>query len=159
MFRLAVSLLILAPSLSAQFQAEFCRPFIRGDSNADGRVDISDCIRTLDALFSGAPLLCDRAADVHGDDTLNIADPVFTLSYLFASGQAPHVPGPFECGREEQYAGELDCIEFPPCDPPKLVTDFSAFVDFQYAQGPALGFCPLVDTVYCAQIRGEADGR
>ncbi len=37
-------------------------PFLRGDSNDDGVLDISDAVRTLLGLFAGVPLRCIAAA-------------------------------------------------------------------------------------------------
>ena len=69
-------------------------PFIRGDANLDGKVDMSDVILTLDHLFLGrgqAP--CLDAADADDNGALDITDPIFALRYLFLAG--PAMPAPF----------------------------------------------------------------
>ena len=62
--------------------------FIRGDSNGDGKVDISDAQATLNYLFlgGGSAPRCPDAADANDDGVLNIADPVMTLWHLFLGG-------------------------------------------------------------------------
>ena len=69
--------------------------FIRGDSNGDDRIDISDAIGTLLYLFVGgvAPG-CPDAADTNDDGELDISDGVETLQYLFAGGRYPAYPFP-----------------------------------------------------------------
>ena len=53
----------------------------------------------LASLFQGGEEPpCDDAADANDDGDLNIADPVFVLNYLFASGPAPNAPGPVSSG-------------------------------------------------------------
>lgn len=66
--------------------------FVRGDSNADGAVDISDAIASLQFLFTGGVILCEDASDSNDDGTIDIADPVALLARLFV-GAAP-LPAP-----------------------------------------------------------------
>ncbi|MEC9031323.1 MAG: hypothetical protein VYB15_05540, partial [Planctomycetota bacterium] len=62
---------------------------IRGDSNGDLEVNISDPTYTLQYLFLGgdAPP-CEASADSNGDGNINISDPTYTLQYLFLGGPA-----------------------------------------------------------------------
>jgi subtilisin family serine protease len=73
--------------------------FLRGDSNHDGTLDISDAIFILVHFFvpgAGSELTCERAADANDDGTVDISDAISTLSYLFLSGT---MPAPFPaCG-------------------------------------------------------------
>ncbi|MBI4604552.1 MAG: hypothetical protein HY721_21530 [Planctomycetes bacterium] len=70
-------------------------PFLRGDSNDDGRTDLSDAVFALGWLFRGqAAPACGDAADSNDDGALDISDPVYLLSYLFAGGPAPPAPHP-----------------------------------------------------------------
>ena len=58
--------------------------FVRGDSNHDAVVDLSDAVSTLGWLFLGDdPPVCLDAADANDDGLLDIADPVATLRALF----------------------------------------------------------------------------
>ncbi len=69
--------------------------FLRGDSNGDGRVDISDPIRTLNWLFSGAAVPpCLDAADANDSGKVDISDAIFTLNFLFNGSREPPPPGP-----------------------------------------------------------------
>ncbi len=68
--------------------------FIRGDSNSDGRVDLSDPINVLDFLFSGAESpKCFDAADGNDDGRIDLADSIFLLGFFFAGG--PRIPSPY----------------------------------------------------------------
>jgi hypothetical protein len=74
--------------------------FIRGDSNADGRVDISDPVSMLGYLFrGGVPLRCYEAADANDDGKVDVSDPVYTLNYLFLGDDPPPAPFP-ESGKD-----------------------------------------------------------
>jgi hypothetical protein len=74
-------------------------PFRRGDANADGQVDLSDCIFVLLWRFAGGTEPpCLDAADTNGDARHDLADAVFVLDFLFQSGEAPPQPGPESCG-------------------------------------------------------------
>ena len=60
---------------------------VRGDSNGDLEVNISDPTFTLQYLFIGgdAPS-CLATADANGDSEVNISDPTYTLRFLFLGG-------------------------------------------------------------------------
>jgi len=66
--------------------------FVRGDSNDDGAVDISDAIHGLQFLFTGGEIVCEDASDNNDDGALDIADPIALLARLF--GGAPPLPLP-----------------------------------------------------------------
>jgi hypothetical protein len=91
---LAVSLILVAsPLLNAQSAS-----FVRGDSNADARLDLSDAIFTLSSLFlGGEQASCSDAADSNDDGDLDISDPLYTLGRLFQGGSEPPSPGLY-CG-------------------------------------------------------------
>lgn len=100
-------------------------PFIRGDANQDGAVDLSDAIYTLGYLFLGNPdLHCRDAMDANDTETLDISDPIHVLTFLFFAS-AP-IPAPYPgCGidpTEEalfQRPGALrmSCHAFSVCPP------------------------------------------
>jgi len=80
---------------SSLFGPEHDEPFIRGDSNLDGDVNISDPIAILGALFLGSqPIVCQDAADANDDGTVNISDPIRVLNFLFLGGPSPPSPYP-----------------------------------------------------------------
>lgn len=92
-------------------------PFVRGDSNFDAAVDISDAVASLGALFlSNRPeLLCDDAADSNDDGVLDISDPIHTLAFLFMGGVAPATPFPTR-GTDSTLADTLRCTPLPTPD-------------------------------------------
>ena len=68
--------------------------FIRGDSNGDGEVNISDAQHCLQWLFlAGSEPECLAAADTNDDEGIDITDPIRTLEFLFLAGEEP--PPPF----------------------------------------------------------------
>ena len=70
-------------------------PFLRGDVNADGKVDISDPIATGDWIFRGSrQVICQKRGDSNDDGKVTLEDMVFTLLYLFTS-QGRILPQPF----------------------------------------------------------------
>lgn len=68
--------------------------FVRGDTNTDGRVDISDAIATLGYLFLGRGASCLDALDSDDDGSVLLTDAVVILQYLFRAGPAPAQPFP-----------------------------------------------------------------
>jgi hypothetical protein len=79
--------------------------FVRGDSNDDGAVDISDPITTLGFLFGeDIALSCLDAADSNDDGSVNISDPIDTLGYLFGEATG-HARGLIR----DETADALDC--------------------------------------------------
>lgn len=70
-------------------------PFIRGDTNGSGSVDISDVIFLLDYLFSsGTTPSPEEAGDTNADGMLDISDAIYLLVFLFDSGAPPAAPYP-----------------------------------------------------------------
>lgn len=89
--------------------------FIRGNSNLDGTVNITDPIFTLNYLFLGtSTVTCLDAADANDDGQVNITDPIYVLGYLFL-GSDP-IPSPFPtCGLDPGPEDGLGCA---PCSCP-----------------------------------------
>jgi len=93
--------------------------FRRGDSNCDGKTQISDAVWTLNYLFGGeSPPCCGDAADVNDDGNVNITDPIGVLDHLFQGGPAPPAPGPDSCGVDPSSDNNEDRL---PCDYPAEV--------------------------------------
>jgi hypothetical protein len=88
-------------------------PFRRGDSNTDGKVDLSDAIHVLGHLFLGNPtrLSCRDASESNEDGKLDLTDAIFLLNYLFLGGGPPPAPGPATCGIPAAY--RLGCETYP----------------------------------------------
>jgi len=70
-------------------------PFIRGDANFDGSVDLADVVTILRYLFRGGkePEALD-AADVNDSGSVNLSDPVYLVMHLF-SGMPEKLPLPY----------------------------------------------------------------
>jgi len=98
-----------------------CTPFIRGDSNADGSIDLGDAVTTLNYLFAGGPVACEAASDTNADGAHDLGDAVSLLNHLFADGKAPAAPYP-TCGLPTDGAKPLPCEKSPcPPLPPDLI--------------------------------------
>jgi hypothetical protein len=69
--------------------------FLRGDSNHDKRVDISDAVAVISYLFRGGTALQpEQAADINADGALDLADAVYLLNFLYRGGPQPPAPFP-----------------------------------------------------------------
>jgi hypothetical protein len=67
--------------------------FLRGDSNADAGVDVSDAITILRYRFLGtAEPPCMDAADANDDSAVDVSDAVFVLAFLFQGQRSPPPP-------------------------------------------------------------------
>lgn len=101
--------------------------FVRGDSNADGSVNLPDVVFLLNYLFvPGANVpVCFDACDVNDNGSLNLLDAVVQLSALFTMGPPPPAPFP-DCG-EDPTPDNLTCDgPVPACpevnEPPTIVS-------------------------------------
>ncbi|MGQ9588966.1 MAG: DUF1800 family protein [Planctomycetota bacterium] len=109
-----VAAAVVAAALVAQTAREAAgADFRRGDSNTDGRLDVSDALLTFGWLFLGgkAPACLD-AADSDDSGVLDLTDGVFGLNYLFLGGPAPPPPGASACG-PDPTGDALSCEEYP----------------------------------------------
>jgi hypothetical protein len=69
--------------------------FLRGDSNGDGHLDLSDAVRTLSWLFQASdPLDCHDAADVDDDGRIRLTDAISVLAFVYLGGPEPSPPFP-----------------------------------------------------------------
>ncbi|MBN1444398.1 MAG: CotH kinase family protein [Planctomycetes bacterium] len=125
-------------------------PFRRGDSNADGRVDIADSIFSLRYMFQGwtAPPCLD-AADANDDGDADISDPIVTLLYLFQGGRALPSPGPQDCG-PDPTPDDLACSSYTACPPNQPPTA-------SFTATPASGRAPL-DIAFDASGSADPEG-
>ena len=72
--------------------------FIRGDTNGDGQVSITDALILFSEIFgSTATSVCPRSGDVNADDQRDISDVISLLEALLGNG--PPIPAPYpDCG-------------------------------------------------------------
>lgn len=87
------------------------RPFIRGDCNDDGTVDLSDPVFNLEHQFLGRyDPDCLAALDTNADGAVDLSDPIYNLEHQFLGRPAPLAPYP-DCGPES-----LPPARALPCD-------------------------------------------
>jgi hypothetical protein len=68
--------------------------FIRGDSNRDETVDLTDAVNILNLLFRGASASsCPDAADADDNGAVEITDAIHILHFLFLGTAS--IPAPF----------------------------------------------------------------
>jgi hypothetical protein len=95
---------------SAEFEDAFEYGFVRGDSNSDADLDISDAIFTLNFLFLGGDVpLCEDSADATDDGIIDISDGVRVVDFLFSGGRPPPLPYP-EAG-QDPTPDTLGCLD------------------------------------------------
>lgn len=89
--------------------------FQRGDSNVDGRVNVSDSLNLLGYLFLGQPasLGCEDAADSDDNGFLQLTDAVHTLGFLFLGTPPP--PAPFNTCGLDPTDDALSCLSYSSC--------------------------------------------
>jgi hypothetical protein len=67
--------------------------FLRGDATGGGKLDLSDAVAVLEALFLGGPPVgCEDAADSNDDGRVDLSDPVTLLGSLFLGAGALPAP-------------------------------------------------------------------
>lgn len=88
-------------------------PFVRGDANQDGGLDIGDPLSTLNQLFLGDLSTCVVASDANDDGARDLADVVFLLDSIFTGGALPTAPYP-DCG-VDPTPDTIECVEYDAC--------------------------------------------
>jgi hypothetical protein len=65
-------------------------PFVCGDVDGDGKVDLGDIVYLINYLYKGGPPPNPwDAGDVNDDGIINLGDLVYLINYVFKSGPAP----------------------------------------------------------------------
>lgn len=83
-------------------------PFLRGDADSSGRVNLTDAIYLLNVLFQGANIpQCPDSGDLDDDGRITLTDVIVILNFLFRGGGAPASPYP-EPGQDPTADG-LQC--------------------------------------------------
>ncbi len=112
---LLLSTMLAGATLPLASSAQCIQPFLRGDSNEDGDLDLSDGIRTLIFLFAGSSeVRCEDAADANDSGDLDLSDAIFTFAFLFGGGPAPPLPGMRFCGGDPTL-DVLGCTDYRSC--------------------------------------------
>lgn len=87
-----------------------CETFIRGDSNSDGLVNVSDPVNLLEVLFLSGVASCMMASDADAGGTIDLPDVFLLIDYLFLAGAPPSAPFPI-CDLDPSPSS-LDCDDF-----------------------------------------------
>ena len=92
------------------------RPFVRGDVDNNGQVNLTDVIFNLNFLFLGGDEpSCFDAGDADNNGIVQLTDGIFLLNYLFLVGSPPPEPHE-ECGSDpDEPADDLGCETFDRC--------------------------------------------
>ncbi len=87
--------------------------FMRGDSNIDGKVDISDAIFILNWLFlGGTEPQCKDATDIDDSGRIDITDVIYVLDFLFRAGNS--IPEPYPLLGHDSTEDTLTCDSYNP---------------------------------------------
>ena len=92
-------------------------PFIRGDPNEDGTVNIADAIFILTYQFAGGDeASCMKSADTNDDGGVGLADAIYVLTYQFSNGPDPKPPFS-ACGLDTTPENDdVSCVSYARCD-------------------------------------------
>jgi hypothetical protein len=75
------------------FMFQIGPPFVCGDANGDGEVNVADGVFIINYVFKGGPAPDPLAAgDANCDGDVNIADAVYIIAYVFKGGPEPCCP-------------------------------------------------------------------
>jgi len=85
------------------------RFFLRGDSDGNGKLGLTDAVVTLNVLFlGGGRPACEDAFDTDDSAHIELNDAVVVLNYLFLGGTPPAAP--FPAPGVDPTADGLDCF-------------------------------------------------
>ncbi len=91
--------------------------FNRGDSDANGLLEVTDPILNLTFQFlGGVEIKCMDTLDFDDNGKIELTDPIANLSHQFLGTQAPMPPNNGTCGEDptpERRGEVLDCLEYP----------------------------------------------
>ena len=104
-------------------EAANCQPsgplFVRGDTNSDGSINLTDGVIPLLYLFSGgAPPDCFDSADTNDTGNIEITDAIIVFGWLFSGGAAPAAPSPLSPGYSREECAEDPTEDGIGCDRP-----------------------------------------
>lgn len=110
---ISVGGLEVLPALSNGSVVASAVPFVRGDLNGDGALNLVDAVVFLRRQFAiDPPSTCEDSDDIDDSGALDITDPVFLLNHLFGGG--PPLPGPLICGVDATLDG-IGCSTYGGC--------------------------------------------
>ena len=102
------------PRVADLAPAQSRTPFLRGDANSDGSIDISDGISILGYLFLGESQPgCLDSSDSDDSGQVDLSDGILIFNFLFLGGDAP---GRVRACRTDTTEDDLDCTAHAPCE-------------------------------------------
>jgi hypothetical protein len=103
-------------TITIDFIDSLTNPFVRGDCNDDGGVDLSDAIFSLQFQFIGGDTPhCKAACNFDDGGDLDLTDAINILTYKFLGGSPPVTPYPACGGDEPAVEGPQGCMSFDNC--------------------------------------------
>ena len=82
-------------------------PFLRGDTDENAAVNLTDAVVILNHLFQGQPSsACLDALDTNDSGDVNLTDAVYLLQFLFQGGSP--LPAPYPDAGQDLTADELE---------------------------------------------------
>lgn len=65
-------------------------PYLAGDANHDGTINVGDAVYVVNYVFRGGPPPVPmESGDANGDGTVNVGDAVYLINYIFKDGPPP----------------------------------------------------------------------
>lgn len=92
-------------------------PFIRGDADQNGVLQIGDPVQSAFYLFLGLSTVlpnCLDSADSDNNGAIQLTDALRVLGYLFLGGPPPASPFP-DCGTDPDDGDDLGCLSYEGC--------------------------------------------
>jgi len=140
-------------------------PFVRGDADGNGAIELTDSVLILSHLFlEPGGIECDDAADVNDSGDVDIADAVYGLNFLFLGGPPPLAPYP-DCGNDPTD-DDLGCDAHEPCAGEPVILQIAletsggftgrGATDYQFADDVLIVHRPFADPQECSMELDEA---
>lgn len=85
--------------------------FIRGDADANGKIDTGDSYKIMYWLTQGTPITCLDAADANDDGIINQADSTWVGDYV--AKRRTSLPQPFPAKGYDPTVDTLKCNQYP----------------------------------------------
>lgn len=105
-----VALVVMLTSESSMWAVVHDVPFLRGDANNDGSVDVFDDTVIFEWLnLGGEDRSCLAASDMNDDGAVDNSDVLCMLQWIFMGGVAP--PAPFPACAVDPTPDNLGCVE------------------------------------------------
>ncbi|MGD8921830.1 MAG: dockerin type I domain-containing protein [Candidatus Zixiibacteriota bacterium] len=161
----STALLMVLPGLFSTPARSQDQLFVRGDVNADGKVDQEDVDMYAGYFNQQGFVTCSVAADVNGDGiTYSMADYQYLVDFVSGEGPAPPLPYP-DCGPDPTFPGSgMSCCSDVDCCG-QYASGYTGNTDCSTDGERTLNdLTVLIDRVYisheqlCCEANGNVDG-